>query len=71
MRCGLAQEAGLATGVGDEGGFAPSLKSNREAVELILRRIQAAGYQAGKNMLALDVAAGEFWDDKQGRARAR
>jgi enolase len=65
---GLLKKRGLATGVGDEGGFAPSLKSNREAVELVLEAIHAAGYQAGKNMfVALDVAASEFWDDKQGQ----
>jgi len=65
---GLLKKRGLATGVGDEGGFAPSLKSNREAVELVLEAIQAAGYDAGKNMfVALDVAASEFFDDKQGQ----
>jgi enolase len=61
---GLLKKRGLPTGVGDEGGFAPSLKSNREAVELVLEAVQAAGYHAGRDVfIALDVAASEFWDD--------
>ena len=64
---GLLKKRGLTTGVGDEGGFAPSLSSNREAVELVLEAIQAAGYKAGENMfVAMDVAASEFWDEKAG-----
>ena len=60
----ILKKRGLATGVGDEGGFAPSLKSNREAVELVLQAVTSAGYKAGTDMvLALDVAASEFWDD--------
>jgi enolase len=60
----LLKKRGLATGVGDEGGFAPSLSSNRQAVELVLEAIQAAGYTPGKDMyVALDVASSEFWDD--------
>jgi len=59
----LLKKRGLSTGVGDEGGFAPSLKSNREAVELVLEAVTAAGYDAGKDMfIALDVASSEFWD---------
>ena len=55
---------GLATGVGDEGGFAPSLKSNREALELVLEAVGKAGAKAGDNVfLALDVAASEFWQE--------
>jgi len=55
---------GLATGVGDEGGFAPSLKSNREALELVLEAVGKAGAKAGDNVfLALDVAASEFWSN--------
>ncbi len=55
---------GFSTTVGDEGGFAPSLSSNKEAVELLIEAIQAAGYQPGKDMaLALDVAASEFYQD--------
>jgi enolase len=60
----ILKKRGLATGVGDEGGFAPSLSSNREAVELVLQAVTAAGYKPGADMvLALDVAASEFWDD--------
>lgn len=52
-----------ATGVGDEGGFAPNLKSNEEAIETILEATDLAGYQAGKDvLLALDPAASEFFD---------
>jgi enolase len=55
---------GYSTGVGDEGGFAPNLKSNVEAVEVILEAIHAAGLQAGKDIvLALDPAASEFFED--------
>jgi enolase len=60
----LLKKRGLSTGVGDEGGFAPSLASNREAVELVLQAVTAAGYRPGTDMvLALDVAASEFWND--------
>ena len=53
---------GLSTGVGDEGGFAPSLRSNREAVEVVLEAIGKAGAKAGENVfIALDVASSEFW----------
>ena len=52
------------TAVGDEGGFAPSLKSNEEALELILEAIEKAGYQAGSDIcIALDPAASEMWDN--------
>ncbi len=54
------------TAVGDEGGFAPDLKSNGEALDLIMQAIQEAGYRAGDQvMIALDVAATEFYDDKK------
>jgi enolase 1/2/3 len=60
----ILKKRGLSTGVGDEGGFAPSLTSNRAAVELVLEAVGAAGYRAGQDMfLALDVASSEFWDD--------
>jgi enolase len=56
---------GLSTGVGDEGGFAPDLRSNEEAVETILEAVAAAGYKAGAEvLLALDPAASEFYDGK-------
>jgi enolase 1/2/3 len=60
---GLLKKSGHATGVGDEGGFAPNLSSNREAVELVLDAIRVAGYRAGTDMfIALDVASSEFWN---------
>ncbi len=59
----VLKKKGYATSVGDEGGFAPNLKSNDEAVETILEAIKAAGYTAGREiMLALDPAASEFYD---------
>jgi len=55
---------GLSTGVGDEGGFAPNLQSNREAIDLVLEAIAEAGFTAGRDVyLALDIAASELWDD--------
>ncbi len=55
---------GLSTAVGDEGGFAPDLKSNREAIEVILEAIEKSGYAAGKDVcLALDPASSEFYRD--------
>lgn len=55
---------GYFTGVGDEGGFAPSLDSNKESFDLIIEAITAAGYEAGKDvMLAIDAAASEFYSD--------
>ena len=55
---------GLSTGLGDEGGFAPNLDSNRAALDLIVEAIGKAGYEAGKDIaLALDVAASEFHED--------
>ena len=60
----VLQDRGLATGLGDEGGFAPNLESNRAALDLILDAIKAAGYAPGKDIaLALDVAASEFFED--------
>ena len=61
---GVLKSRGYSTGVGDEGGFAPNLKSNEEAVETILEAIGKAGYVAGENiLLALDPAASEFYQD--------
>ena len=57
----VLKKKGYATSVGDEGGFAPNLKSNEEAIETIIEAIAQAGYQAGENvLLALDPAASEF-----------
>ena len=57
------RDAGFATGVGDEGGFAPDLASNEAAVEMLLRGIERAGYRAGSDVhLGLDVAASELFD---------
>ncbi len=59
----VLKKKGYATGVGDEGGFAPNLKSNEEAIETILEAIDLSGYRAGKDvLLALDPAASEFFD---------
>jgi enolase len=60
----LLQKRGLVTAVGDEGGFAPNLKSNDEAVDVIVEAIKAAGYKPGKDIaIALDPAASEFYDN--------
>jgi enolase len=59
---GILKKRGLFTGVGDEGGFAPSLKSNREALDVVLEAVTKAGYHAGRDVfVALDVASSEFW----------
>ncbi len=73
LRCGVEvfhslksvlHERGLSTAVGDEGGFAPSLASNEEAIEMIMRAIEGAGYRPGDDVwLALDVASSEMWSD--------
>ena len=60
----ILKSKGLSTSVGDEGGFAPNLQSNQEALELILEAITRAGYQPGKDVaLALDCAASSFYKD--------
>ncbi len=60
----VLQEKGLSTGLGDEGGFAPNLPSNRAALDLILDAIKRAGYEPGRDVaLALDVASSEFFKD--------
>ena len=62
---GVLKKKGYNTAVGDEGGFAPSLKSNVEALEVILEAIELAGYKAGEQIaIALDPAASEFFDKK-------
>jgi enolase len=59
---GILKGRGQATGVGDEGGFAPNLRSNREAVEVVLEAIGRAGMKAGHDIfIALDVASSELW----------
>lgn len=73
LRCGaeifhslksVLKARGLNTAVGDEGGFAPDLGSNEEAIEVILEATKAAGYEMGKDVfLALDVASSEFYED--------
>jgi len=63
---GVLKKKRYSTAVGDEGGFAPNLKSNEEALEVILEAISQAGYKAGKDIgLALDPAASEFYDAKK------
>jgi enolase len=62
---GILKAKGLSTGVGDEGGFAPDLRSNEEAVELVLSAIEKAGLKAGRDQvaIALDPASSEFFKD--------
>jgi enolase len=63
----LLKDKGLTVAVGDEGGFAPKLASNEEAVQFIVQAIEKAGYAPGKDVfLALDCAASEFFDKKKG-----
>jgi enolase len=63
----ILNDRGLTTAVGDEGGFAPDLKTNAEALDLILTAIEKAGYRPAQDIwLGLDVAASEFWDKKKG-----
>ncbi len=65
---GVLKKKGYNTAVGDEGGFAPSLKSNVEAIEVILDAIEQAGFKAGEDIaLALDPASSEFYDKASGR----
>ena len=65
---GVLKKKGYSTAVGDEGGFAPSLKSNTEAVELILEAIEAAGYKTGEQIaISLDPASSEFFDKEKNK----
>jgi enolase len=60
----ILKKAGHSTGVGDEGGFAPNLKSNREALDVVLEAIGKTGLRAGSDVyIALDVASSEHWDN--------
>ncbi len=68
----LLKEKGYQTTVGDEGGYAPPLKGQEEAIELILKAVEKAGYKAGKDvLLATDVAASEFYDSKAKRYKIK
>ncbi|MCU0397515.1 MAG: phosphopyruvate hydratase [Cyclobacteriaceae bacterium] len=61
----VLHDKGLSTNVGDEGGFAPNLKSNEEAIEVVLKAIEKAGFKPGSDIfIALDPAASEFFDSK-------
>ena len=61
----ILHDSGYGTAVGDEGGFAPNLKSNQEAIEMILKAIETAGYKPGDQIaIALDAASSEFFDKK-------
>jgi enolase len=65
---GILKKDGMVTAVGDEGGFAPRLASNRAAMESVVRAIEAAGYRPGKDVsIALDAALSEFYDAKKQR----
>lgn len=62
----VLKKKGFSTNVGDEGGFAPNIQSNEEAIETVLEAITAAGYKAGKDMvIAMDAANSELWDAKK------
>ncbi|MBN1676417.1 MAG: phosphopyruvate hydratase [Kiritimatiellae bacterium] len=64
----VLKQMGLSTAVGDEGGFAPGLKSNTQALDVIMQAIKAAGYRAGKDIfIAIDSAASEFYDARKKR----
>ena len=64
----VLKKNGMSTNVGDEGGFAPALGSNEEAIEVVLEAIKAAGYVPGKDIwIALDAASSEFFDKKTGK----
>lgn len=66
----VLKQRGYNTAVGDEGGFAPSLKSNEEALEVVALAVEGAGYKLGKDVfIALDPAASEMWDEATGKYR--
>ncbi len=62
----LLKKRGLMTGIGDEGGFAPNLESDEEALDLIVRAISAAGYDTDRVKIALDVASSEWYNEEKG-----
>ncbi len=62
----VLKSKGYSTNVGDEGGFAPNIKSNKEAIEIVLKAIEAAGYRPGEDVfIAMDAAASEFWNEEE------
>ncbi len=65
---GVLKEGGMSTNVGDEGGFAPNLGSNEEAIEVVIHAIKKAGFEPGKDVfIALDAAASEYYDKNTGK----
>lgn len=67
MLKGVLKDKGLGTNVGDEGGFAPNLKSNEEAIQAVMMAIEKAGYKPGKDIfIAMDAASTEFYDEASG-----
>ena len=64
----VLQKDGFSTNVGDEGGFAPNLESNQQAIEYVLRAIESAGYKPGEDILiTMDAASSEYFDEKKNR----
>lgn len=62
----VLKDAGYSTNVGDEGGFAPNIKSNEEAIEIVLKSIEKAGYKPGEDIfIAMDAASSEMWKEKE------
>jgi enolase len=65
---GVLKARGMSTNVGDEGGFAPNLSSNEEAIQVVIEAVEKAGFTPGKDMyIALDAAASEFYNDEKGK----
>ncbi|MBU3663142.1 MAG: phosphopyruvate hydratase [Bacteroidetes bacterium] len=63
----VLKKKGYSTNVGDEGGFAPNIQSNEEAIEIVLKAIEEAGFKPGKDIhIAMDAATSELWDEKKG-----
>jgi enolase len=62
----VLKSKGYSTNVGDEGGFAPNIKSNKEAIEIVLQSIESAGFKPGEDVfIAMDAAASEFWNEEE------
>jgi enolase len=62
----VLKSKGYSTNVGDEGGFAPNIKSNKEAIEIVLQSIESAGFRPGEDIfIAMDAAASEFWNEEE------